>query len=113
MCHPKTSPKTWGYAGHGYLSIQGRNKGEAKLQDLKIDSNLENKGIGSALLTLIEIWAKKYGVNKIVGNLSEVDANHLDKLRYFYNKHGYNFLMYEPEKIGDSIMIGKIEKDIK
>ena len=79
---------------------------------MEIDFNLENRGIGSSLLTLIEIWAKKHGVINIIGDLSNVDADHFDKLKYFYNKNGYDFQMGKADYNGDSIMVGEIEKNI-
>ncbi len=111
--HPANYSKVWEHPiGHGNLSIQAGNKTEAKLEDLEIDSNLENKGIGSSLLMLIEIWVKNHGVNKIIGDLSDVDADHLGKLKHFYNKHGYIFRLHNTGKKGASIMVGEVEKSI-
>lgn len=97
---------------HGYLSIKGRKGKVAKIEDLQVDSNVENRGIGSSLLRLMESWAGCYGVNKLIGDLSNVDANHLDKLSYFYRKNGYDFHLHATEEKTSSIFIGKVEKKL-
>ena len=96
--------------GHGYLSIKGKNTTIAKIEDLEIDSEIENRGIGSSLLRFMENWARDNGVNKLIGDLSGVDAEHIDKLNHFYKKHGYEFQLDIAKEKTHSILIGKIEK---
>lgn len=96
--------------GHGYLSIKGRNTTVAKIEDLEVDSDIENRGIGSSLLKFMENWAREHGVKKLIGDLSDVDAEHIGKLSYFYRKHGYKFQLNNAEEKTSSTFIGKVEK---
>jgi GNAT superfamily N-acetyltransferase len=111
--HPSNLPKTFSHpVGHGYLSIKGEKGRVAKIEDLKVNPNIENRGIGSALLRLMESWARYHGVNKLIGDLSNVDADHVSKLSYFYRKNGYDFQLHATEKKTSSIFKGKVEKKL-
>lgn len=96
--------------GRGHISIKDRNTTVAKIEDLEVDSDLENRGIGSSLLKFMENWAREHGVKKLIGDLSSVDAEHIDKLSYFYRKYGYKFQLHDAEEKTSSTFIGKVEK---
>lgn len=53
------------------------------------ESDIENKGYGSILLRNVIKLAKQLGCNTITGNLSPADSDHFDKLRYLYEKYGF------------------------
>ncbi len=82
----------------------------AKLNDIVVDSPEENLGIGSLLLNRAEAWCKLNGIKRIYGELSSADADHFDKLQYFYEKkHGFTVCWLNHEKVGSHTM-GYIEK---
>lgn len=60
-----------------------------------IEAFVENKGYGSSMLKNIIKLARDIGVREITGNLSEVDSDHFDKLKYFYVKHGFKIAMFD------------------
>ncbi len=53
------------------------------------ESDIENKGYGSILLRNVIELARTINVSRITGNLSAVDSDHFDKLKYLYSKHGF------------------------
>ncbi|RJO61900.1 MAG: GNAT family N-acetyltransferase [Dehalococcoidia bacterium] len=95
----------------GYLSIMKTGK-TAKIEDLVIEyPELENRGIGSALLNLMEAISRKIGAIKMTGELSVEDADHFGKLKYFYHKHGYRiYLKKHPDN--NSAFYGRIFKSL-
>jgi len=104
--------KTDSIIGYGFLSI-GRMAREAKIEDLVIESErFENRGIGSALLKLMESVARERGVMGIMGDLSDVDKDHYEKLSYFYKKHGYSFTLNDGQSTA-SIFKGQITKQLR
>jgi GNAT superfamily N-acetyltransferase len=62
-------------------------KSEMLLGDFQ--SKIENKGYGSILLRNLIRLAKELGIGLVNGNLSSVDSDHFDKLRYLYEKFGF------------------------
>ena len=73
------------------VSIRDSSKSCAKIEDLVVPERLENRGIGSLLLSFVEVWLRQQCVREIHGKLNEADSGHYDKLEYFYKKHGYSF----------------------
>jgi len=67
--------------------VNDTNKKELFIGDF--GSNIENKGYGSILLRNVIKLAKQLGCKTITGNLSSVDGGHFDKLRYLYEKYGF------------------------
>ena len=111
--HPADMSKRSRYPiGHVYISIHNEDKTTAKIEDLEVNPELENRGIGSSLLELIEEWVRNHGIRKLIGDLSNVDGDHLDKLRHIYKKHGYIFALSSAGEKNSSVFIGKIEKVI-
>lgn len=62
-------------------------KSEILLGDF--ESKIENRGYGSILLENLTKLAKELDIKLINGNLSSVDSDHFDKLRYIYEKFGF------------------------
>ena len=81
----------------------------AKISDIVVDRREENLGIGSLLLNRAVAWCRTNGIKCIVGELSFVDADHFDKLQYFYEKHGFTVRWLNHEKLR-SHTAGYIEK---
>ncbi len=79
----------------------------AKINDIVVEE--ENLGIGSLLLNRAIAWCKMNGIERIFGELSSVDADHFDKLQYFYEKHGFTVRWFNHEKAG-SHTAGYVEK---
>lgn len=81
------------------------------LADIDIKEPFINQSYGSKLLgSLIDI-AKKMNVNSIIGWISEVDKDHIQRLVHFYEKNGFEVTLKEDKnyskKIGDVIWINK------
>lgn len=62
-------------------------KSELLLGDF--ESRIENKGYGSIILRNLIKLAEMLNIKIINGNLSSVDSDHFPKLRYMYEKHGF------------------------
>jgi hypothetical protein len=71
----------------------------------------KNNGNGSILMKyLFQYASEKKNIEKVIGEISEIDKNHFDRLEHFYKKHGFKVIFYtneEGERIG-----GYIEKDL-
>lgn len=67
--------------------VYHKHKREMFLGD--IVSKIENRGYGSRMLEFLISLSKEIGCRTICGNLSSTDADHFDKLRYWYEKYGF------------------------
>lgn len=65
------------------------NMDKAELLIGDFESRIENKGYGSILLRNLIKLAEMLNMKIINGNLSSVDSDHFTKLRYVYEKHGF------------------------
>ncbi|ALS00074.1 hypothetical protein ATZ33_01335 [Enterococcus silesiacus] len=91
----------------GYTSLSVYQPGELFIDDLHIDDNhYENKGYGTEMLDTVKKIAEINKFNRIVGDLSEKDMDHMEKLNYFYSKEGFTVTYYEKQ---EGINIGRIE----
>ena len=73
-----------------------------------IESDIENRGYGSRVLSSLIKICQQLKVKAIIGEISGTDSGHLDKLDHFYAKHGFKLTMY---KRGEGRgMIGKVER---
>lgn len=63
----------------------------------------EDCGNGSLLLECLFSKANELSISEIRGQLSWVDADHFDKLEYFYKKNGFN-VVFNNERTKGSIM---------
>jgi GNAT superfamily N-acetyltransferase len=96
-------------SGNCYLSFQ-KMTNTVKIEDIRVDSRFENRGVGSLLLAFAESWAREHGASRMVGDLSDVDASHFDKLKHFYEKHGFTFRLLTSQAVGTRV--GDIEKSL-
>ena len=93
--------------------INLRNLSSAKLVDIRAESWIENRGGATVVLRWVERWCRRMGCQRIWGELSSVDRDHMDKLQHFYEKNGYTFKLYEsgdPMYDPHSTIIGEIRK---
>lgn len=67
--------------------VYHKHKREMFLGD--IVSKIENQGYGSRMLEFLISLSKELGCHVIRGNLSDRDEDRFDKLRYWYEKHGF------------------------
>ena len=72
----------------------------ALLADIHVDRRMENRGLGSMLLTAVIEACRARGHKGIEGRLSRADSGHFDKLRHFYEKFGFIVTFYPPEHPG-------------
>ena len=80
------------------------------LGDIEItQKKQENKGYSSKVMSSLIKICQQLKVKAITGEISEKDSGHLDKLEYFYAKHGFKLTMYK-EGEGRGLMIGKAER---
>ena len=68
----------------------------ASLEDIVVVSGWENRGVGSLLLRYIEGWCRGKAHSGVRGDLSAVDLGHMDKLKHFYTKNGFTFILNPP-----------------
>lgn len=68
----------------------------ARLDDIRVDEEVENQGVGSRLLSEIITTCRKRGHVGIEGELSIVDSDHFDKLTHFYEKFGFTVTFHSP-----------------
>ena len=81
----------------------GKNLPFAVLDDIQVDRRMENRGLGSMLLSRVIAICKDRGHQGIEGKLSRTDSDHFDKLKHFYEKHGFTVMFYaagHPERVG-------------
>ena len=69
----------------------------ALLADIHVDRRMENRGLGSMLLTAVIEGCRARGHEGIEGRLSQTDSGHFDKLKHFYEKFGFIVTLYPPE----------------
>ena len=69
----------------------------AVLEDIEVDSELRNRGVGSILLTEVIAVSRERGHTGIEGELSSADSGHFDKLKHFYEKFGFTVTFRPPE----------------
>ena len=87
-----------------------RKSPKARLQDVQIDRYLENRGTGSMLVRQAIEECKRRGHEGIEGKLSSVDSDHFDKLKHFYEKMGFSFVIYDSDHPNHGgTRVGKIQ----
>ncbi|GAA0501734.1 hypothetical protein GCM10008986_31540 [Salinibacillus aidingensis] len=82
---------------------------EINLADIDIKEHMSNEGYGSILLNNLIKIAIKRNVSMISGWISSVDEDHIERLLYFYKKHGFEVVLKETgnktNNIGDLVWI--------
>lgn len=63
------------------------------LEDIEMGDSLVNQGFGSILLTTLIDIANKRNINRITGEISRVDIDHVERLVHFYRKHNFEVHM--------------------
>ena len=74
--------------------IRSQKQPIAFLNDVRVDSRIENRGMGSMLVREAIEECKRRGHRGLYGHLSEVDSGHFSKLKYFYEKLGFSVVFY-------------------
>lgn len=100
----------WGFSGFmaskqvrgtGLIYVQTRVSGQeqptAFLNDVRVDSHVENRGLGSMLVRKAIEECIRRGHKGIYGYLSEADWDHFPKLKHFYEKLGFSIGFYVEE----------------
>ena len=90
--------------------ILARKQSMGFLNDVLGDSRIENRGLGSMLIGEAIGACIRRGHIGMQGYLSEVDAGHFSKLKYFYEKRGFSVVFWDvrhPDYRFDRV--GKIE----
>ncbi len=94
--------------------IHSQKQSIARLNDVQVDSPIENRGLGSMLVRKVIEECKRRGHKGVDGYLSSVDRDHFQKLKYFYQKLGFSVALYTEEHPDYQISrVGKIEMDFE
>ena len=87
-----------------------QNQPTARLDDVRVSNQTENRGLGSMLVREAIEECKRGGHKGIYGHLSEVDRDHFPKLEHFYKKLGFSVVIYSEDRPKhQSSWAGKIE----
>lgn len=78
-----------------------KNQNRLHIQDIQGGRNL---GHGSVAMKVLIEYAEDNGIEKITGNLSQVDYDHKDRLIAFYEKFGF-VVEYQDDKKGKIIKL--------
>lgn len=70
-----------------------------RLVDVRVDSSMENRGVGSMLVKAAIEVSKRRGNLGIDGKIRRVDPDHFDKLKHFYEKLGFDFELFDAERL--------------
>lgn len=82
---------------------------ELEIADIKFNNKYRRKGYGSELMKIVLEYSEKKKIKKVTGKLSVVDYDHKEMLFHFYEKLGFNIILYD--KI-ENTFFGEIEKVI-
>lgn len=91
----------------GSIWTNSNDREQLSIQDILIDKEYRNKGVGSLLLKEIITEAEKRDFQKISGKMSLADTDNYDVLKHFYTKNGFNVMVNREEAKGS------VEKMIK
>lgn len=83
---------------------------EIEIHDIGIEEKNASKGYGSILMSHLIAVAEERKVKVITGWLSKVDENHVDRLRHFYEKHGFKVDLNHSSK--NPTQIGSIQRNM-
>ena len=67
----------------------------ARLEDITVSQEVENRGVGTLLLKAIIEDCRQRGHTGIEGDLSDTDREHFDKLEYWYPQNGFSIKFYD------------------
>lgn len=83
---------------------------EIEIHDIDIEEKNASKGYGSILMSHLIAVAEERKVKVITGWLSKVDENHVERLRHFYQKHGFKVDLKHSSK--NPTQIGSIQRNM-
>ncbi|MFD0951851.1 hypothetical protein [Virgibacillus natechei] len=95
MLHDCTKP----YRGKWNSAIQAEYKDEHTIHIADIKGE-ENKGYGSVLLKHLKETAREKNVQAITGDIVKRDFDHVNRLKYFYNKHDFDVQIDHQKQYG-------------
>lgn len=72
------------------------------IEDIQSNGGNHNRGYASSAMKHLFFLANRLGVTTITGKISFVDWDHVDRLKYFYEKHGF-LVRLNPEAQSGSI----------
>lgn len=82
----------------------------ARLMDVVVDDGVQDRGVGSMLISAAMNDCKRLGSVGMDGEISNVDENHFPKLKHFYEKLGFSFVLYEVDQLNARTnKVGRIE----
>ena len=82
----------------------------ARLMDVVVDDEVQNRGVGSMLIRAAMNDCQRLGSLGIDGEISSVDEDHFPKLKHIYEKLGFSFDLYASDQFnGRSNTVGEIE----
>ena len=114
---PRDVPPSVSMRGLAWAYVDTNTEtGVAKLIDIRVDERARNIGAGSLVLGFISNWCRSKNCGSIWGDLSEVDRERFDKLQYFYERAGYEFILFGPQSPApegtSDIFVGKVIKKL-
>ena len=91
------------------------SKDVAKIENIKVDSSLENQGIGSLLLAFIERWTLRHGIIALYGDLKNMHSRQIDKLEHFFQGNKWSWELFSEDdtrRQQDPSIVGRVEKHL-
>lgn len=70
-------------------AVYGEIDKSIEIGDVRVGRDYINKGYGSMLLQGLFIIADELGVKRVFGDIFPVDYINIDRLKHFYEKHGF------------------------
>ncbi|MFD1850838.1 hypothetical protein [Oceanobacillus bengalensis] len=90
------------YRGKWHSAIQAEFKNDNTLHIADIKGE-KNQGYGSVLISHLKEMAGEENIQYITGDIAKRDADHFDRLEYFYKKHYFNVEIDHEKKCGGII----------
>ncbi len=78
--------------------------------DIRVDPDYEDKDVGTLLLTFIENYLMKEGIEELTGDISKVDQDHFGKLKHFYKKNHYVVEFFDDLSPEYLVRVGRVYK---
>ena len=91
------------YSGHKMVQLFADLKANEKrmfIADIQCAEDDTSRGYGSVALNHLIRIAKTKRISRISGQISSTDWEHVDRLKYFYGKHGFRVILNEATKSG-------------
>jgi ribosomal protein S18 acetylase RimI-like enzyme len=98
------TPKGVRYPEPRLDAVYFKNDALINIGDIKVFGQNINHGYGSILVKELIKISEKQGVKKVTGEISSVDWNHVDRLKHFYEKHGFKVTLDSGKKSGEIVL---------